>query len=255
MKSKCRKLLTLALRPQTFVCQVKHLFILSHMRSRSSLLSHILGSNDGVAGHSELHQSYTTSRDILMMRARVSLRCKSDISGKYLLDKLLHNNQVISRAILNRPNVKLVFLLRNPQDTMKSIIGMMNITGDNINENSKVVLKYYRGRLLALENYAVMAGNNACFIESDSIIHETNDLLSALSEWLCLESQLEPTYTIFENTGLPGHGDPFGNIMSGKVVSTQSLSDVSLSSELIQEGESAYHTCRKILSDNCRTIL
>jgi hypothetical protein len=138
---------------------------------------------------------------------------------------------------------------------MKSIIEMMNITGDNINENSRIVLKYYRGRLLALENYAMMAGNNAYFIESDSIIHETNDLLSALSEWLCLESKLEPTYTIFENTGLPGHGDPFGNIMSGKVVSTQSLSDVSLSSELVQEGESAYHTCCKILSDNCRTIL
>jgi hypothetical protein len=63
--SKTAKLAALA---KAAFSRTQYLFVISHMRSRSSLLSHILGSHPQVIGYSELHQSYQRWSDLLWRR-------------------------------------------------------------------------------------------------------------------------------------------------------------------------------------------
>jgi hypothetical protein len=57
--------------PSNYISNNRYIFILSHMRSRSSLLSHILGSNREINGHSELHQNYTGRKSLLEMKLNI----------------------------------------------------------------------------------------------------------------------------------------------------------------------------------------
>src|SRR5690606_28951843 len=108
--SKAKKLALLIKNPDILFCKKRYLFIFSHMRSRSSVLSHILGSNPEVCGYKELHQPYKGLRSLLQMQLKLAVDLHPNFRNKYLLDKIL-NNYTISDAILNKKQPKIIFLL------------------------------------------------------------------------------------------------------------------------------------------------
>ena len=112
-------ILRLAKNPQIILDNRGYIFILSHMRSRSTLLAHILGSNPEIGGYFELHKSYLNWLDLIILRLRVQLDNKNI---KFALDKILWNRLQISEKICLKENLKIIFLLRKPEDTIKSII-------------------------------------------------------------------------------------------------------------------------------------
>ena len=110
--------------PAVFTSKKKYLFVLSHMRSYSSLLAHILGSHEEISGYSEIHQSYRWWYDLMRLRYKVYLANNNQLNGRFVLDKMLHNRSYISDSILNRNDVHIILMLRNPEDTARSIINM-----------------------------------------------------------------------------------------------------------------------------------
>jgi len=245
--TKAKTLSAVALKPSIIIGQSKYLFILSHMRSRSSLLSHILGSNDCVCGYSELHRFYLRYRDIIKMRLELYDDLKCDLRGKYLLDKLLHNKRDISKEVLEAVNPKFIFLLREPESTIKSTMQMGHITGNDSYKNPEKVSEYYCSRLSRLKEFAETIGGDYFFLESDDLVNNTEYILGELTGWLGLDTPLVENYLMFNNTGKPGYGDPSDNIRAGKIIKTKGHSDIEIPQEILQISEYYYEKCRASL--------
>lgn len=226
----------------------KYLFILSHMRSRSSVLSHILGSNEGICGYREMHKSYVNYKDVVNMKATLKEEFKDEIEGRYLLDKILHNNQEISRKVIDITNPKFIFLLREPESTIKSIIKMGITRGNDLYKNPKDATNYYCSRLNRLSELAEVQNRDFIFVDSDDLVKKTDSVLSSLTGWLGLESPLTSDYKIFNNTGKPSHGDPSKNILGGKLMKTGGHPEIEIPSQLLQEANVSYERCKRILT-------
>lgn len=239
---KLRELSTIALHPQLRRCNSKYLFILSHMRSRSTALSHILGSHDEICGYSELRRSYNSRMDFLGMRAALYQDLKCDFEGKYLLDKLLHNHQHINKDLIDSIDYKIIFLLRNPKSSITSAVKLGQARGSGWQYVDKVT-DYYCERLERLEEYANGFDGRYFFIESDQLVTNTEPLLADLSEWLALPKPLQNSYNRFNNTGRRLYGDSSENINAGKLVKTQPHGEIEIPTELLNRAEQAYRRC------------
>lgn len=239
-----RRLSAIARKPSLLKPNAKYIFLLSHMRSRSSLLSHILGSNDQIVGYSELHHSYTTKLSLVRMHTDIYQDLNCSFHNKYLFDKLLHNSRVLSDDVINYTNAKLIVLLREPLSTMKSIISMGDLVGNKKYTNQRLGFEYYCSRLQQLSGYAK---NNfdVFFIDSDDLVTNPDYVLARLSAWLELNQALTQHYSIFKRTGVKRAGDPSKNIMEGKIIKTDQHKGIVLDEGLLAEAIEAHTLCKE----------
>jgi hypothetical protein len=244
ISSKTNALLSLASNPRLITCRTKYLFLFSHMRSRSSVLSHILGSSSDITGYTELQIPYLTRAHLLKMKLLLYQDFKIDLQGQYLLDKILHNKVAFSSEILRVANPKIIFLLRKPKDTIKSIVHMNLVTGIRDYSTVEEALEYYCSRLLQLERLSKKMSGRYFFVESDELIDNADEVLSRLSDWLQLENKLSKYYSTFEKTGTPGFGDPLENIKSGVLRKTRKISNIKIPSRILQKAELSYEKCK-----------
>jgi hypothetical protein len=224
------------------------------MRSFSSLLCHILGSHPEISGYAEAHLSYFGRLDLQRLARKVQRVTDHATLGRYVLDKVLHNHREIAPGVLGRPELKLVFLLRNPGDTFQSILNLARIQGTKGNFNDPVrVLDYYIKRLKQLEQYCAYIGDNALFLESERLIGDTDRVLAELSQWLELGEPLKTSYRTFRFTGAPGFGDPSTTIRAGSVIRSDEdrhkhYVPVPISDDLLRQGIDAHAACRSELA-------
>jgi hypothetical protein len=94
---------------------VKTLFLLGHMRSCSSVLSHVLGSHPQINGYCETHTKYQTYFDLWKLRWRVRKLTGEQLKGEYVLDEVLHDYP-IARSILDSRGTRAVVLIRRPRE-------------------------------------------------------------------------------------------------------------------------------------------
>lgn len=216
------------------------------MRSRSSVLSHILGSNPEVCGYSELLISYLGYESLVKMKIDLTNDLKCNFKDKYLLDKILHNHLSISRALLVIAKPKIIFLLREPEATIKSIVSMgIFAKKEEWDKNTyELASDYYCSRLEYLERYARDLGCKYFFIESDDLLDNTEAVLLNLSKWLNLSENLIPEYLIFSKTGIFGSGDPSENIKLGILKKTDSYPNIKIPLEVLNVGKASYDKCR-----------
>jgi len=236
-------------RPQP--CQI--LFVLSHMRSGSTLLTHILASNPEIIGNGETHFSYESEADFkkLIFHSYWNNPVKPlNINHKYILDKVLHNQYFLNDQFLNSENVSAIYLLRAPQRTLESILNIKS------HFTEKDALDYYKERLSCLEQYAKKINNpeQSLFITYEEILHQTNSFLPRIQKFLGTKAEFFEEYEVLSTTGRRGFGDSSENIKAGKILrQTQSVSQ-SISQATIAEGMKSFEQCHQILSEYCSTI-
>ena len=229
-----------------------YIFVLSHMRSYSSLLCHILGSHSEISGYSEMHSSYLELSDLLTLKQKVAVATDNHLPNRFVLDKILNPSVNTSESILNNEHVHVIFLLRNPEDTIKSIINM----GINLNVGAQMewckdvekVLVYYINRLKQIENYSLKMQKSALFIASEKILDDSEQTLKQLTGFLGLKTKLEKDYSIFKYTGLRGHGDPSAVIKEGKMIHQKSHYDIHIPSYILAQAQKSYDNCYRVLS-------
>lgn len=229
------------------------LFVVSHTRSYSSLLCHILGSHPEISGCDEWHQSYVVTSSLERLARRIREQTGGAALGRYVLDKILHSHLEIGRSILARSDVRCVFLLREAEDTMKSMRNILHALGDPDRYTDLEILAYYTDRLKEMARYSAQLGDRSLFIESERLLDETGSVLDRLSQWLALREPLREEYRMFPNTGVPGHGDPSPHIRAGKVVRSaeerhRDYVPVAIPADIIARGNAAYVECRAALS-------
>jgi hypothetical protein len=237
-----------------------YLFVMSHMRSFSSLLCHILGSHPEVSGYAEARQPYWGRVDLDRLARRVRELTGEAVLHRYVLDKILHNDTPIAPSILDRPDVKCVFLLRNAEDTITSNLNMMHAfghTGRYIEPQNS--LDYYTARLRQLEAYSAQLGSKALFIESERLIDDTDAVLEGLTRWLALGEKLKADYKTFPLTGTPGFGDPSSSIKTGSVVKSvderhRDYVPLQIPEDVMRRGREAYAACREALASRSARV-
>jgi hypothetical protein len=230
------------------------LFVVSHMRSYSSLLCHILGSHPEISGYSEAHQSYLGRNDLDRLARTVREHTGEAALNRFVLDKVLHNHAEIGPDVLRRPDVRCVFLLRKAEDTIASILNMARAL-EHVGRYSdpQQVVVYYAERLAQMARYGSQVGGRALFVESERLLDDTDAVLARLTQWLALGEPLSEHYRTFPYTGMPGHGDPSPHIRAGKVVKSnperhRDYVSIPIPDDVIARGNAAHAACHAALS-------
>jgi hypothetical protein len=228
------------------------LFILSHMRSYSSVLSHVLGSHPQVDGYCETHLRYRSSFDLLRLKWRVRKLTGEPLRGRYLLDKILHN-YAVATAILENPRTRAIILLRQPVDVVQSIVHMgRHLDLNEQNASVTNATQYYVERLAQLTKLARAFGKRAAFVESEALMSRTDETLRFLQTFLGLDSPLDRRYRRFSKTGRPGYGDPSQMIQSGEIARRREQRPTySIPTALIAQAVVAHSECLAACQLNC----
>lgn len=237
------------------------ILVVSHMRSFSSLLCHILGSHPEISGYGEAQQPYRGRIDLDRLARTVRGQIGDAPLARYVLDKILHNHLEIAPTVLARPDVRCLFLLREPRETIASVVAMVRSLGHGLGQfgDPQHVADYYVGRVGQLTHYSAVPGINAVFVDATRLIDESDAVLAGLSNWLGLGSALVPEYRTFPLTGRPGHGDPSANIRAGTIVKDseerhRDRADVAIPDDALERASQAYAGCRAALSARCPAI-
>lgn len=234
----------------------RYLFLLSHMRSYSSLLAHVLGSHPELCGYLEAGLSYRTPADLGLLGARLE-ELGTTLRGRYRVDKLLHDNYRLAPAALEGGQARLVFFVRRPVDTLASITNMARFEPGSWYANPEAVCNYYCRRLQTLADLAHVARAPRFWFPAERLVDEPDAILAGLTAFLELRTPLSPQYEVQAKTGQLGFGDPSSRIREGRIVREagrgEAVPPPDFSTMQLARCEGAYSLALTSLRANCQT--
>lgn len=235
----------------------RYVFLLSHMRSYSSLLAHVLGSHPELCGYLESGLSYRRPSDLRLLGARLE-ELGTPLHGRYRVDKLLHDNYRLAPAALEGGQARLVFFVRRPVDTLASISHMARFEPGSWYANPEAVTNYYCRRLQTLADLAHVARAPRFWFPAERLIDDPEPLLAALSAFLELRTPLSPNYQVQAKTGQLGFGDPSPRIREGRILREAGREAPALppdfSTPQLARCDGAYSLALTSLRANCQTV-
>ncbi|MEM8805313.1 MAG: sulfotransferase family protein [Cyanobacteria bacterium P01_G01_bin.38] len=245
-----------ALRPKPY----RFLLVLSHMRSGSSLLTHLLSANPDVIGYGETHIEYAGAADFKQLLQRVywqaqEFRSLGDIQNLrmnhlYAMDKVLHDKKFLSRDFLADEQVYGLFLLREPSRSLASIADLKP------HWSEADTLSYYTGRLATLVEYARLIDNPArtLVVTYEQLLNQTAEALTTLQQFLQTPTSFSEEYQVMKTTGMKGVGDSKGKIKAGKIVRSQRQLQLNVSSNTLTTAKAAYQSASEQLMKICTRL-
>ena len=218
--------------------------VLAHMRSGSTLLQHLLISHPDVIGGGERNVRYETPQDLRRLAVDAYYHRRQLLRRRpFAVDQINHTRLLSDPALLNVPQSRAVFLVRDPEPAIAS---MVEVLGDRYGMTLDEAVSYYRTRLSDLTQLAggLTDPAHAVFITYNALIDRTEATLQALSRFLRLSPELTADYRTFRFTGRAG--DPSPTIQTGKIVRPPARSSV-LSPTLAAELWAHYtNTCEEL---------
>jgi len=247
--------------PRVLWAPVRHLLVVSHMRSNTTVLSYILGSHPQIAGAAEIHQRYRRPLDLAKLRCRLLRKHRGKQGARYFLDKLLHDQYEIADSLLRRDDVQLLFLLRRPEQTLRSIIAMGQGEGEPAwYREPERVAGYYEARLRFMAHCAeridrLGAAHRACLLTAEDFLARPEATLAALSLRLGLSPTLSTGYQVFDFTGRIGAGDRSASIRTGQVVrEATDYSAITLDDALVERTRRAHADALQTITRHVQPI-
>ena len=238
----------------------KVIFILGHMRSGSSLLTHILVSNPAIKGYGETHIQYQSEADLKKLISKIYCHsqefkniqdlAKLRMNHTYVLDKLLHDNKLLNENLLRSENFYFIFLLREPKRSLMSMLDQKP------HWTEKDAERYYTQRLSTLQRYAKIINNKSrsLLLTHDQLIHKTNLVFETLQSFLNTSVEFSEKYQVLWTTGMRDVGDFKENIRSGRIIRQPRKLEISISPNLLEEKKHNFNQSYEILSQWCQTI-
>ncbi|MBD2666874.1 nucleoside triphosphate hydrolase superfamily protein [Richelia sinica FACHB-800] len=227
------------------------IFILSHMRSGSSLFTHILNSNPEIIGYGETHINYNDESDIKQLLFKVYGKLRQiNMSHKYILDKVLHNHKILAENFLTSEKIYAIFLVREPKRTLASILNIKP------NWSEEKALNYYIDRLLTLERYAKLINSkeHTLWLDYDQLVNQSNSVFVKLQNFLETKTAFSEEYEILHTTGIKGIGDSSENIKAGRIIKEQRKLEANISIEAIEKASHYFNECYTTLGQYCSSI-
>jgi len=240
---------------QTFRDPYEHILILATVRSGSTLLVHLLTSNPEICGMGESKIPLNSARDFNLITGRNMFfhwREKMPKAGdeRYIMDKLVRDNLLDPQDIdlLKNPDVRIIFLLREPGATINSHMRAAEIIEQD-------ALAYFVTRLHTLAEYARGLGRKeSVFLTYQDILECTQPAFNLLQDYLDLQQPLCENYQVTSTTGNFDVGDKSENIKSGRIVSNTNAPALQLSPATMAAAQEAYTACVKTLQQRCQHL-
>lgn len=237
----------------------RYLFLFSHMRSYSSVLSHVLGTHPDISGYSESHLKYRHSNDLRVLRWRIAKAIGGLPRGRFLLDKLLHNYMLIPRQLRNADTFRALIFVRRPVPTLQSILRMHALQPHvGWHGDPEAVALYYCERLTWIAAVGVLLKDRALAFPAEAIPGRTQELLGTIANHLELATALTPVYAPRRYTGQAAHGDISANIRAGEILPVTSAAVdqecSAFSAETMRQCERTYRRCVTLLADWCPSL-
>jgi hypothetical protein len=220
------------------------LFIMGHMRCGSTLLLHILLTNPRLIGYGERNAAYLSNEDLdkLELAARIAQRAPFRDAG-YAVDQINHDRFTPSPDLLGNERVRCVFLIRDPQPTIQSIVSLTQTFYEPWTIARAV--DYYTLRLQTLAGYAKSMGREMLSLTYDELVDETPSMLRRLESFLCLREKLREEYAIQRFTGT--RGDPSEHIHAGRIVRNRGTPSVEIPKHEFERAFESYRACMEAL--------
>jgi Sulfotransferase family len=237
---------TFAWRPLAITTRNEFLFVLGHMRSGSTLLSHLLCNSPDIIGYGETHNNYRRRTDLAKLLTSVrACTGKNPFKYRFVLDKIVGEQHILNASVLNDPRTRYIFLLREPQATIASIVAMRRQWHDETPEQLLAFASsYYQFRLSQLVAFAETIDNprRCLLVTHRQMLDETQAAFRAFESFLQLSAPLREDYDVTPTTGTPGVGDTSVNIKLGKISRSLPRKHVDMSPELVAHVQSCFET-------------
>lgn len=226
----------------------RFLFIISMMRSGSTLLAHLLASSPEIVGFGESWIEYHSYEQLESLIARVYRERRLIPSKKFIvMDKINHRAMLKFIDILNHHRLKTIILIRKPDSTISSMLQ----SGFPNTDSEDYCARYYMSRLDDFVQYASTIRNpqNLSILTYEHLIGDSSEVLSKLRQFLFLRKEINKTYKTFWFTGKPLIGDHSENIRSGKIIENYKPELVPISQSVLDRCNEAYTVAMKRLNE------
>lgn len=235
IESKSRKVMRIIRNPYKFFKPYEKIILLSHMRSRTSVLSHVIGGHKEISGYYEQHLDHKKS--YLKEKIKVNLLTDKELKSdsKYFYDKVLHSRL----DPLSLSSYRVIVMVREPESSIKSIMALGEKAGSKWSD-MLVAVTYYQSRLSDI--LCLLKSNQTvpfCFITSEHFVDNTEECLKTISDFIDVKG-LSPDYEVREQTSTRFAGDPSENIHTGRVIKTKGHDDIVLDKDLLSASNIVY---------------
>jgi len=227
------------------------LFLLSHMRSFSTLLVHILASSPQLTGNRELHRSYHSVDEVHSIARQVT----GEGSSATAMDNILHNHHQLGDEVLASNQCQWIISVRQPLPTLKSLWRWGGGKTMPFRSPGRA-LTYYEERLDELAALAPQLRTGFVLLRPDRIVKHTDETLEALGRELGLTNPLSREYAVDETTGDPANGDFSRYIRKGRIVANRRHGvRPELTPEEIEQAREAHRRCMDLLSPIAKVVI
>jgi hypothetical protein len=227
--------------------EYRYVFVLAHMRSGSTLLSHILASHPKFVHAGESYITYRTSADLPNLAIETCRRLrKIYLAAVYVTDKIVYDG-FMTDEVLKSPLVhKCVIQIRSPESALQSMI-------DHYGWQEKLALDVYISRLDSLVRHGLILRDRALLIEYDDLVGRTERTLAKLTSFFGEPLPFEQNYKTNRMTGRLV-GDNSINIWAGRIIRTQPHKIDISSAALVQASTAFCDSRRRLLFAGVQSI-
>lgn len=226
------------------------------MRAYTSLLGHILGSHPEIDGYYEMHRGYRTPEDLALQEAAYQREEGLKPAGRYLFDKLLHNDYPLLLDRIGQEKAIVLIALREPDQAIPSILHLFRGRSPvDPYGQPEGACHYYVERLAWLAAFATAWPGRYDYYDAECLVECPVPLLASLTRWLALGSPLRQEYRRFSRTGLARAGDTSAAIASGNILPRERrYGDIALAPALLTQAREAYRACRQVLMNQAQAV-
>jgi len=213
-----------------------YVFVLGHMRSGSSLLTHILLGNPAITGIGERDATYASPSDLYLLGARAYWAQGWPIRRcQFVVDQINHGRYIPDERLLSHPRLWCIVLAREPEP---SITSMVHAFGDRWGWTVHKAVDYYRSRLTTLHRYTQLEATRMLVLTYEDLIEAPGPALGGIASFLELSSPLDNSYPTHAFTGRAG--DPSGAVTARTITGPRRLPRVSIPASSLKELEKLY---------------
>ncbi len=204
------------------------ILVLSHMRSVSTALTHVLATHPEIWGYGETHVSYSAERAPGRLWLNLLRHQRSGIGRKLILDKVLHND--LDRAVMPAfYRARAVFLLRSPAPAIRSIQALSVAQGLADWQSPEQAARYYLMRITRLmHHWNHFPPERRIGMLSENLMRDPEGGLVRLSQFLPVSHPLKNRYVAEGRAARHGAGDPTRSQNLTKIEPTDVDVDLSL---------------------------
>ena len=225
------------------------LLLLGHMRSGSTLLLHLLLTNPEIAAMGERNVRYASAADLARLALAVRWAGTRPLRRlRYVADQINHNRFTANVELFQNPRVRVLFLLREPQSALASLLELSRTYYEHAWSVAKAV-DYYVARMQAFVDLgaSIETPGRAALMRYETLTAQPVQSLESLRLFLRLNAGFSPSYPLQPFT--TERGDPGPKIKYGKIVPPGAAAPaVDFKAEELRRVREAYEGCRAALA-------